>query len=317
MSLACYEYTTRSGDSIDRIIYDMYGWTPTRQPGTYKATLQGVLAMNPHLADPDRLADGTILRLPPDPTSASLRAVRPPMLRQQEFASESLTAAERERVTALAWLARNSNWLTVPGSVAAGTATSILHAGNRQLLIDIGELYADYKQGRITRTAYRAQRAAKLAQFKSNIGPFERLLYPKKGVVGAMRQGIRLLPPDISLTEVARLKRLAGFATTGGVILTGVGITAGCISIANTVDRREKNEIFVETIASTTAGMFLGTALGVFLVSNPLGWGTALLLAMGSAAASWGAGKGATYAYDKLGNQVDFVNGFGVDKICR
>lgn len=115
MSLAHYEYTTRSGDSLGRIIYGMYGWTPTGQPATYGATLKGVLAMNPHLTDPDRIAAGTVLRLPADPTSASLRAVRPSVLLQQGFASDSLTAAERERVTTLAWLAHNSNWLTVPG----------------------------------------------------------------------------------------------------------------------------------------------------------------------------------------------------------
>ena len=313
MSLAHYEYTTRSGDSLGRIIYGMYGWTPTGQPATYGATLKGVLAMNPHLTDPDRIAAGTVLRLPADPTSASLRAVRPSVLLQQGFASDSLTAAERERVTTLAWLAHNSNWLTVPGGIASGAATSLLNAGNRQLLLDIGDLYADFKQGRITRTAYKGQRAAKLAQFRSNIGPLERLLYPKKGVIGAMRQGINLLPPEISRVEVARLKRLSGHASRGGLVLTGIGLTAGCIAIAHTANTREKNEIFVETVASTSVGL----AVGVFLVSNPIGWGAAIVLAVGSAVASYKAGRYAASAYSVWEDPVDFVTAMGVSKICR
>jgi len=57
----------------------------------------------------------------------------------------------------------------------------------------------------------------------------------------------------------------------GGIVLTGVGLTAACMQIANA---QEKNEIFVETIASTIAGVGLGFAIGVFLISNPIGWGT-------------------------------------------
>lgn len=32
MALAYYEYTIRSGDSLSRIIYDMYGWNPNASP---------------------------------------------------------------------------------------------------------------------------------------------------------------------------------------------------------------------------------------------------------------------------------------------
>jgi hypothetical protein len=316
---AHYEYTIRRGDSLTRIIHDMYGWSPHGQPITYAATRKGVLSLNPHIKDPDRIVAGTILRLPQHPTSVVLNQIRPVILKQQGFISRSLVEpVEKERVTALAWLARNSSWLTTPGSVATGTASALLSPGNRQLLTDLGDLHADYKTKRLTRTAYHARRTEKIDLFRRNIGPlFERMLYPKSDVRGAMRQGINLLPPEITSREVARLMRLARHAVKGGVLLTGIGVTAACLEIAHTVDRTEKNEIFIDTVASTLVGSGFGIVVGIFLVSNPVGWGTAVLLAVGGSVASWGAGKFAHYVYDKHGNEIDFVSGLGIDKVCR
>ncbi len=90
-----------------------------------------------------------------------------------------------------------------------------------------------------------------------------------------------------------------------------------CIQIGSTSDVQEKNEIFVEIITSTGVGIGLGFAVGVFLVSNPIGWGTAIVLAVGSTALSYGAGKLTRLAYDKLGMEVDFVTGTGVSRICQ
>lgn len=321
MTPSHHEYTIRPGDSLTRIIYDMYGWTPHNQPTTYRATLKGVLALNPHLKNPDRIAAGTILRLPEHPTSAVLQQVRPIVLKQQGFATESIVSPiERERVTALAWLAHNSNWLTVPGSILTGTTSTLLAKGNQQLLQEISDAYADYtdKKKEINKTTFKKIRAAKTEQFRSNIGPvFERYLYPKKGIKGALSTGIKVTPPMVTAREIARLQVLARHAAKAGVVLTGIGLTAACKEIADAVDQKEKNEIFVDTVASTTAGMLIGGAIGLFLISNPIGWGTALLLATSSAAVSWAAGKGVTYVYDKHGNQIDLVRGTGIDKICR
>lgn len=101
------------------------------------------------------------------------------------------------------------------------------------------------------------------------------------------------------------------------MVLTGIGVTAACAQIAHTLDPKEKNEIFVETVASTLVGSGAGLAIGLFVISNPVGWGTALLFAMGSAVASWRAGKWATQIYDLKFNQVDLVSGLGIDRVCR
>lgn len=52
-------------------------------------------------------------------------------------------------------------------------------------------------------------------------------------------------------------------------------MTASCAEIADTQDRNEKNEIFVETLVSSVAGGAGGYFVGLFLISNPVGWGTA------------------------------------------
>lgn len=89
------------------------------------------------------------------------------------------------------------------------------------------------------------------------------------------------------------------------------------MQIGDADDRQEKNEIFVETVASTAIGLGAGALVGIFLVSNPVGWGTALVLAAGTAAASYGTGKLARGAYTMRGREVDFVSGLGIDSLCR
>jgi hypothetical protein len=126
------------------------------------------------------------------------------------------------------------------------------------------------------------------------------------------------IPATAHITQHAnRLKRLGAASKHGGIVLAGVGLTAACIQIANTTDSKEKNEIFVETIISTAAGVLLGRAVGLFLISSPIGWGTAIVLAVGSVAVSYGLGKGTRIAYDKSGAEIDFVKGTGVDRICQ
>src|SRR5690554_2526563 len=114
-----------------------------------------------------------------------------------------------------------------------------------------------------------------------------------------------------------KLTKLASHGKYGGYILGGVGLAASCVEIANTSDQQKKNEIFVETIASTTVGLVGGWAVGLFLVTNPVGWGMALVLATGTVAASYGTGKLAQHVYTSSGTKVDLVSGIGVNSICR
>lgn len=114
-----------------------------------------------------------------------------------------------------------------------------------------------------------------------------------------------------------KLTKLASYGKYGGYILGGVGLAASCVQIANEDNQQKKNEIFVETIASTTVGVVGGALVGLFLVSNPVGWGTALVLATGTVATSYILGQVAQYGYTTKGSKVDLVTGLGVNSICR
>jgi hypothetical protein len=61
----------------------------------------------------------------------------------------------------------------------------------------------------------------------------------------------------------------------------------------------------------------IGIGLGFFIVSNPIGWGTALLLATGSAALSYTTGRAAAIGYTAYLEEVDLVSGVGLDRVCR
>ena len=114
-----------------------------------------------------------------------------------------------------------------------------------------------------------------------------------------------------------KLTKLASYGKYGGYFLGGLGVAASCVEIANTSDQQKKNEIFVETVASTTVGLVGGWAVGLFLVSNPVGWGMALVLATGTVATSYILGQGAQYVYTEYGNKIDLVSGAGVSSICQ
>ena len=237
----------------------------------------------------------------------------------ESFVLNDIPAQDELDFWMLSWLAQNSNYLVIPGSIAAGAKGNLLSPANIGLIEQISELYARYKSGALSKNQYDYQRRLLLNQFKNNIGPFERWLFGNK----TSHEAIRIargggIPATKNITDqAARLKRLAAYGKHGGYVLTGVGVAASCMQIADTDSRQEKNEILVETVASTSVGLVGGAIIGVFLVSNPVGWGTALVLAAGSAAVSYGSGYLARRAYTSFGKEVDFVSGAGIDSVCR
>ena len=219
----------------------------------------------------------------------------------------------------LSWLAENSNYLVTPSSITNGAFGNLLSPGNIALIEEIGDLYGQYKSGAITKGRYDYQRALRLNQLSQNIGPMERVLCGNQTPREAIRiaRGGGVAATHNITSNANRLKQLASYGKYGGYVLAGVGVTASCMQIGDTDDRQEKNEIFVETVTSTVMGGLAGVAVGAFLVSNPVGWGTALVLAAGSVATSYAAGLVSRRAYTVWGDEVDFVSGMGVDSICR
>ena len=224
-----------------------------------------------------------------------------------------------DAIWAAAWLEHNAGLLTLPGGVAASSMGNLFSAGNKQLIADIGDLYADLKLKKITKGQYDYRRAMKLKQLSQNLGSIEKFLFGNK----TSQQSIRIaraggIPATANITKYAnKITQIGKLSKAGGAVLTVVGVTASCMQIGHTESRQEKNEIFVETVMSTATSLASGALVGIFLVSNPIGWGTAIVLAVGTTALSYGTGKGFRHAYSLSGGRIDFVNGMGIDSICK
>ena len=296
------------------------------------------LALNPHIKSPEMINPGTILRLtarpappvvPPPISPATLRHpiqenspfCQPcnPVYAPGNFVLNHVPPQDEIDFWMLSWLAENSNYLLIPGSISTGAFSSLLSKGNLKLIEQIDDLYAQYKSGAISKGQYVYQRRIRLDQFKTNTGPMERLLFgdqtPHEVIRIARGGGV---PATHNITSnVNRLRNLASYGKYGGYVLTGVGLAASCKQIADTDSRQEKNEILVETVTSTGAGFIAGLTVSLFLISNPVGWGTALVLAAGSAAIAYGSGKLAREGYTMSGAKVDLVSGMGLDSVCR
>jgi len=224
-----------------------------------------------------------------------------------------------DAIWAAAWLEHNAGLISNPGGVATSSMTNLFSPGNKQLISDIGDLYAKMKIEEISRNQYNYRRMLKLKQLQQNLGPMEKLLFGNK----TTQQSIRIargggIPATTNITRYAdKITNIGKLSKVGGVVLMGVGVTASCMQIGHAENRLEKNEIFVETLASTISSSVTGALVGLYLVSNPVGWGTAIVLAAGTAALGYGTGKGLRIAYSFGGGRVDFVNGIGIDSICK
>ena len=315
------EYRVKPGDTLSYILAQFYdaGFGSNE----YKRRVADIIELNPHISNPDRITAGDllVLKVADGPQMCFASQENQPKLFKAP-APQILSTVPRDSdpdFYALSWLASNANYLTLPGSVALGGQGNLLSGGNIGLIDKVSELYADYKSGKLTKGQYDYQRKLTLDQFRKNIGPFEKVLYGKKTpheVIRIARGGAVPATANIA-ANTQHLKKLAAMAKHGGIVLTGVGVAASCVQIADAASTEEKSGILVETVASTVVGLGSSALIGFFLISNPVGWGTALVLATGSVALSYASGKGARVAYDTFGNRVDLVTGTGVGAVCR
>lgn len=294
--------------------------------------MQHLLYFNPSIKNPNQISVGQSLLVVPLPSEHQMAQIckapeeyykqqpSPPPL-PATAAQSGVGTQEDSMVWALSWLEHNYNFLSMPGGAAMGSASNLLSRGNIALLDEVNRLYADYKSGKgnMTKGQYDYRRKKLLDTFKRNMGPAEGLLFGNKTThetIRIARSGA--LPASTKIThEITRLSRFATLAKGGGVILMAVGAGVSCRQIANTQSRHKKNEIFVESVGSIGTGVVVGFGVGLFLISNPIGWGTALALAAGTTAAGFGAGQGFKRLYNASFKEVDIVNATRVDQICK
>lgn len=232
---------------------------------------------------------------------------------------QSMPESEREAFVAAAWLQQNWNILNATGATALGAGAFLLNPLNVDELRGITVAYERYKAGAITKGQYDYERKSRIERFKARVGPAERLLFPGKTPNEVFRiSRSKVIPATAPVMEnAARLQTIGRYASRGGVVLSAVGLGFACGEIARADNRADKNKIFAEASTSFIAGTAASVVIGITLAATPVGWIVALSLAAGATMASFGAGKAASIAYDKFGNEIDFVNMVGVDNVCR
>ena len=313
-------YRVKLGESLYKIISDQYH----SQGDQRESILKQILADNPEIKNPDLIKANQLILLKPFTPSINLPPetfVKIPTL--DEIASfkkywENLPGQQQDAIEQISPI---YNYLSL-GSVAVGanlTAINSLMASNVGPLNGIPQAYTDYRNGKISKGQYDHLRKSRLNAFKQRIGPVNRLLYGSQtpNQVFRMKKGGGIAATKPVVQNIDRLSKIANVAAKGGAVLTVVGLAASCHQIANSNDRLQKNVTAVETITSTGVGVALGLAAGFFLVSNPVGWGVALVIGASTALTSYGAGKLVGLGYSEYASDIDVEDALYIDKVCN
>lgn len=307
-------YDVRRGDTLLAIVHDQYGLYGAQA----RQVVDQILKDNPEIASPDLIYPGqpVLLRFPAGVGNAAI-----PIDQDLENAKSAwcqAPKAEQEEMADTSYVYRALG-LGLTGGGAALKGMEDLLSSNIRPIEEIAESYNSYRQGKMTKGQYDYARKKAITAFKDRIGPAEKLLFGRKSANQALRMkpggGVNATKPFIS--QVDKISKVSKHAARGGVILTGVSLAASCSQIARTPEPVAKDRIAVEALAGTAVGAGTGIAIGFFLVSNPVGWGVAIAIGVGTAAAGYFAGKGASVIYDRHFSEVRVVEVLKIDRVCR
>ncbi|MGN0920194.1 MAG: hypothetical protein ACI4NJ_00555 [Cellvibrio sp.] len=190
-----YEYRIKAGESLSLIIAKFYGIGPRSHQ--YKKCIDGIMAINPHIKNPNMIKAGAILRLMPDLSSkvvvgsqSSSMANRtsniPPLLKRSSAASpayggdlilDSVAPEDEANFHLLSYLAARSENPLLGANALSGMFSDIVGNGVEASLRQVNELYADYKAGKYTKGQYDYRRKLLLNKLKLQVGPLDNLLF--------------------------------------------------------------------------------------------------------------------------------------------
>ncbi len=324
-------YPIKRGDTLSRIIYEYYKAVPNTLH--YRVVEASILEFNQHIKHPDKIYVGNVLRLMPIPNPNGLAgrclapeeyyqlASRVPTRHRLEPMHNDRSARirdimpslqpEQEAFELLSALENNHGLITAAVGGGVNAFGNLVGQGNSEVIREITQIYDDYREGKMTQNQYNYRRQKVIKDLAHRMGP----IFRREKLYIDRRKGV--IPTARIERHASRIAKLSRYASRGGVVLAGVGVAMSCRDIANTDNQQEKNEIFVETVAGTAAGFLASGAIFLVMVSNPVGWGMAIALGVGAAAAGYTSGKVARSAYSLSGESVDFVSGLGVDKVCK
>ncbi|WP_253664332.1 LysM domain-containing protein [Vibrio sp. Y20_XG_PY13] len=321
-----YIYSVKPGDTLTRIIWKFYHFK--FETDGYNFALAQIKKDNPKISDPNSIKSGQ---------SIYLRKLNSSDAKQSEFFSKTIISAhdqaqfestmksmsqnEKEAFWALSWL--DDNW--GPASAGIGATFASMGAllgdsekGNVAELKKLDGLYRDYKSGTFSKGQYDYRRKKLLENVAKNLGPTEKLLFNGKKAREAMRisknGGVMTTAALQKNTE--RLAKLSKVAAKGGTVLTAVNIGIACDQIARADSNAKKNEILVETAASTVVGLAGGAVISLVVMATPVGWIGAIALGVVSASASYASGKVVADKYKELYSDIDLVGKTKVGEVC-
>lgn len=334
-------YPVKPRDTLSQILTQFYGIA--YGGSEYQAAIKMVKALNPSIKHPDQIHAGQLIKLnsklTPEQT-ALLCSVPDDFYQEEQTPSSNITQTptkhflspissshsgypidpvEQDAYSKLAWMSENYGLLSAPAAGGLNTINGLTNIQITSTIDEISRHYNNYKKGVITQNQYNYRRRLAVQDLSRRLGPFERHLFKGYTAPEALRiNRFKAIPATHDIAQHSqRLSRLSRLSSKGGIILTGVGVAAGCHQIAMTDDRHKKNEIFVETLGSSIAGVASGFAIGILFAATPMGW--AAILAIGTAAAlgSYAAGKVAVELYDHTGTKADLVKLTNTDSICK
>jgi len=266
-------YIIQRGDSLSQIIRQHYKAVPNTPD--YRVAEATILEFNHHITHPDRIFAGDVIRLMPLPDIYSADScLAPETYNQPDF------MATRQFLEPL-----HSGGVNAFGNLVG--------QGNSELIREITDIHEDFKADKMSRNQYDYRRQKVVKKIAGRMGP----IFQRNQLRIDQRKGI--VPTHRIETHANHIAKLSRLANAGGIALAGAGAVLSCNEIANTEDRQEKNEIFVETAASTGVGLVAGYAVTALLISNPVGWGIAIVLGVGTAATAFGVGKYAKKYFKK------------------
>jgi len=108
---------------------------------------------------------------------------------------------------------------------------------------------------------------------------------------------------------------MSKIASKGGIILSAAGLGVACHQVANAKTGYKKNEIMYESLGGLGFGTAYGVAVGILLISNPVGWAAALVIGAVGAGGSFLAGKGTAKIYTSLGEEADVAHFTTIDNL--
>jgi len=308
-------YSVKRGDTLTKIVHDQYNLFGSQA----EPVIRRIMENNPEITSADVIYAGQliVLRFPWDAPEIGTSESKELWSTKESW--NKLKQGEQEQMADLAYV---YSLLGVSQSAAGGglTAAEQLIKSNLDPIREIAQNYEKYRAGGMTKGQYDYARREAIKELQKRIGrPAESLLFRGKPANVALRMkpggGVNATRPFMG--QVNRLAKISSHASKGGLVLTGVGLGIACHQIAHTPDMVEKDKIAVETFAGTAAGIGSGVAIGLFLVSGPIGWGAAILIGVGSAAVGYYSGKFAGEVYDRKFSNVRIVEPLMIDRVCR